>query len=161
MANKTTGRFETREELVERVVLLDMQGAMSMESIGKSCGVSQGTVNSILKSEEAKAFQEQAAKQIVDTGMQAVSNLVSDEGEVRKNLDRVQSGGDTYQVDLIGSNPQFQKFEIAKRVAHTLANSNLVPDAYKGRPNDCFVAINMGAELGMEPFQSIQSIASA
>lgn len=57
------------------------------------------------------------------------------------------------------SSPVFEKFEVAKRIAHTLANSNLVPDAYRGRPNDVFVAINMGAELGMEPFQAIQSIA--
>lgn len=55
--------------------------------------------------------------------------------------------------------PAFAKFEVAKRIAHTLAHSTLVPDAYLGRPNDCFVAINMGAELGMEPFQAIQSIA--
>jgi hypothetical protein len=53
----------------------------------------------------------------------------------------------------------FAKYEIAKRVAHTLANSNLVPEDYRGRPNDVFVAINMGSELGMEPFQAIQSIA--
>jgi hypothetical protein len=71
-------------------------------------------------------------------------------------------------VDVVGyespaqpmpTSPAFEKFEVAKRIAHTLANSNLVPDAYRGRPNDCFVAINMGAELGMEPFQAIQSIA--
>jgi hypothetical protein len=55
--------------------------------------------------------------------------------------------------------PEFTKFEIAKRIAHTLASSNLVPDDYRGRPNDVFVAINMGSELGMEPFQAIQSIA--
>jgi hypothetical protein len=58
----------------------------------------------------------------------------------------------------ISSSPEFQKFEIAKRIAHVLANSNLVPDAYRGRPNDCFIAISMGAELGMKPFQAIQSI---
>lgn len=57
------------------------------------------------------------------------------------------------------SNPEFAKFEIAKRIAQSLAQSNLVPDAYRGRPNDVFVAINMGSELGMEPFQAIQSIA--
>jgi hypothetical protein len=57
------------------------------------------------------------------------------------------------------TDPSFQKYELAKRVAHTLAQSNLVPDAYRGRPNDVFVAINMGSELGMEPFQAIQSIA--
>jgi hypothetical protein len=55
--------------------------------------------------------------------------------------------------------PEFTKFEIAKRIAQSLAQSNLVPDAYRGRPNDVFVAINMGSELGMEPFQAIQSIA--
>lgn len=53
----------------------------------------------------------------------------------------------------------FAKFEVAKRVAHTLACSNLVPEEYRGKPNDVFVAINMGSELGMEPFQAIQSIA--
>jgi hypothetical protein len=83
------------------------------------------------------------------------------EEEVRASLDVVEADAPqaTYQVDLVQANPAFQKFEIAKRVAHTLAQSNLVPDAYRGRPNDCFVAINMGAELGMEPFQAIQSIA--
>jgi hypothetical protein len=57
------------------------------------------------------------------------------------------------------SGPEFAKYEIAKRIAHTLAQSNLVPEPYRGRPNDVFVAINMGSELGMEPFQAIQSIA--
>lgn len=80
---------------------------------------------------------------------------------VRHEIDTIEADAPqaTYQVDLIATNPEFQKFEIAKRVARTLAESNLVPDAYRGRPNDCFVAINMGAELGMEPFQAIQSIA--
>lgn len=59
----------------------------------------------------------------------------------------------------VSNDPAFAKYELAKRVAHTLACSTLVPDAYLGRPNDVFVAINMGAELGMEPFQAIQSIA--
>ena len=59
----------------------------------------------------------------------------------------------------LGSDPAFAKYELAKRVAHTLACSTLVPDVYRGKPNDVFVAINMGSELGMEPFQAIQSIA--
>jgi hypothetical protein len=57
------------------------------------------------------------------------------------------------------TDPAFVKYEVAKRIAHTLALSSLVPDSYRGRPNDVFVAINMGSELGMEPFQAIQSIA--
>lgn len=59
----------------------------------------------------------------------------------------------------VAADPTFAKFEVAKRIAHVLALSSLVPDAYRGRPNDCFVAINMGASLGMDPFQAIQSIA--
>lgn len=55
--------------------------------------------------------------------------------------------------------PEFERFEVAKRIAHTLANSSLVPDAYRGRPNDCFVAINMGREVGLGEFAAIQSIA--
>lgn len=79
--------------------------------------------------------------------------------EERHELETLEQDGATYQVDLMAHSPEFQKFEIAKRIAHTLAQSNLVPDAYRGRPNDVFVAINMGSELGMEPFQAIQSIA--
>lgn len=57
------------------------------------------------------------------------------------------------------ANPEFARFEVAKRIAHALASSNLVPDAYRGRPNDCFVAINMGREVGLGEFAAIQSIA--
>ena len=57
------------------------------------------------------------------------------------------------------TNPEFVKFEIAKRIAQSLAQSNLIPEAFRGRANDCFVAINMGAEVGLEPFAAIQSIA--
>lgn len=57
------------------------------------------------------------------------------------------------------NNPEFQKFAIAKRVAHVLANSALVPESYRGRPNDTFVAIQMGESIGLDPFQAVQSIA--
>jgi len=68
---------------------------------------------------------------------------------------------ETVELEIAAPNadPAFAKYELAKRVAHTLACSTLVPDAYLGKPNDVFVAINMGSELGMEPFQAIQSIA--
>jgi len=77
----------------------------------------------------------------------------------RHELDTLESEGKTIQVDLMAHSPEFQRYEMAKRVAHTLAQSTLVPEAYRGRANDCFVAINMGHSLGMDPFQAIQSIA--
>ena len=157
---KTTGRFDTRELLVERICNLMAHGDMSMEAIGKSVGVSQGTVAKIYHGNEGKECSEKMAQDGVDKGMKVVDDLVEDADNVRANLDVVKTeDGATYQVDLMSHSPEFQKYEIAKRVAHTLANSNLVPDAYRGRPNDAFVAINMGAEIGLEPFAAIQSIA--
>jgi len=95
------------------------------------------------------------------TIVEAAAEAAADDSTENYPLDTTEatSGGDVYQVDLTAHSPEFQKFEIAKRIAHTLANSNLVPDAYRGRANDCFVAINMGAEIGLEPFSAIQSIA--
>ena len=146
MSKKTTGRFKTREELVQRVVQFDMNGEMSMEAIGKNVGISQGTVKKILDSTEGKECRERIALAVVDKGMKTVSELVENPPTI-------------VEAAVESTNPAFAKYELAKRVAHTLAQSNLVPDAYRGRPNDVFVAINMGSELGMEPFQAIQSIA--
>lgn len=156
---KTTGRFETREQLVERICSLTAHGDMSMEAIGKSVGVSQGTVAKILKSDEGLVATAKMAQDVTDKHMNVVNDMVEDADAIRENLDKVESAGDTYQVDLLSHSPEFQKFEIAKRVAHTLANSNLVPDSYRGRPNDVFVAINMGAEVGLGAFAAVQSIA--
>ncbi len=40
-----------------------------------------------------------------------------------------------------------------------LANSGLVPKDYQGKPDDCFVAMMYGAELGIPPLQAMQDIA--
>ena len=79
-------------------------------------------------------------------------SIVITEEEAEKTI--MQAAG-----TALASDPAFAKYELAKRISHTLSVSNLVPDAYRGRPNDIFVAVNMGQELGMEPFQAIQSIA--
>lgn len=52
---RTTGRFATRDELIDRIEFLYWgPGDMSQTAIGKSCGVSQGVVNSILQGEIAE-----------------------------------------------------------------------------------------------------------
>jgi hypothetical protein len=66
---------------------------------------------------------------------------------------------ETMPVPAGAYGPAFSRYEIAKRIAHVLANSNLVPDEYRGRPNDVFVAINMGHEVGLGEFAAVQSIA--
>lgn len=54
---------------------------------------------------------------------------------------------------------QEQRFMLAQEIAIKLSTSRLVPEAYQGRPEDVFVAIQMGHDVGMSPFQAVQSIA--
>lgn len=50
-------------------------------------------------------------------------------------------------------------FEEAYRMANMFAASDLVPKDYRGKPENCMVAMQMGAEIGLKPMQSLQGIA--
>jgi hypothetical protein len=52
-----------------------------------------------------------------------------------------------------------QNLSEAMTFAKLLAESDLVPKDYKGKPGNCLVAMQMGAELGVAPMQAIQNIA--
>ena len=52
-----------------------------------------------------------------------------------------------------------QTFEQALTFSEYLANSEMVPKAYRGKPGDCFIAVQWGAEVGLKPLQALQSIA--
>lgn len=45
------------------------------------------------------------------------------------------------------------------KFAELMADSDLVPKDYKGKPGNVMVAIQMGGELGLSPMQSVQNIA--
>lgn len=47
----------------------------------------------------------------------------------------------------------------AMQMAKLMADSDLVPKDYKGKPGNVLIAVQMGAELGVAPMQAIQSIA--
>jgi hypothetical protein len=49
--------------------------------------------------------------------------------------------------------------EEAWRLATMMAKSELVPKAFRDRPADVVVAVQLGAEIGLAPMQSLQSIA--
>jgi len=51
-------------------------------------------------------------------------------------------------------------FEQALQLADYMANSEMVPKQYRGRPGDCFIAIQWGLEIGLKPLQAMQSIAA-
>lgn len=44
--------------------------------------------------------------------------------------------------------------------AHMLADSDFVPKDYKGKPGNCAIAMQWGAEIGLKPLQALQNIAA-
>lgn len=50
-------------------------------------------------------------------------------------------------------------FEQALKFAEYLADSNLVPKDFKGKPGDCLIAMQWGVELGLKPLQALQNLA--
>lgn len=52
-----------------------------------------------------------------------------------------------------------QNFEQAMTFAKYLADSEMVPKQYRGRPGDCLIAMQWGHEIGLKPLQALQSIA--
>lgn len=47
----------------------------------------------------------------------------------------------------------------AMQYAEIMAKSSVVPKSYQGKTGDILVAVQMGAELGLKPIQSLQNIA--
>jgi hypothetical protein len=52
-----------------------------------------------------------------------------------------------------------QTFEQALTFCDYLADSDLVPKDFKGKPGNCLIAIQWGAELGLKPLQALQNLA--
>lgn len=48
----------------------------------------------------------------------------------------------------------------AMEYASLLAKSTMVPRCYQGKPSEVLIAIQLGAELGLKPLQSLQNIAT-
>ena len=52
-----------------------------------------------------------------------------------------------------------QTFEQALTFSNYLADSDMVPKDFKGKPGNCHVAIQWGMEIGLKPLQAMQNIA--
>lgn len=52
-----------------------------------------------------------------------------------------------------------QNFDQAITFSKYLADSDLVPKDFKGRPGNCLVAMQWGMEIGLKPLQALQNIA--
>ena len=52
-----------------------------------------------------------------------------------------------------------RNFEQALTFSQYLADSDMVPKDFKGKPGNCLVAMQWGAELGLKPLQALQNLA--
>lgn len=52
-----------------------------------------------------------------------------------------------------------RNFDEAWRMAEILAASDLVPKDFKGKPENCLIAMQWGAEVGLKAMQALQNIA--
>lgn len=52
-----------------------------------------------------------------------------------------------------------QNFDQALTFCGYLADSDLVPKDFKGKPANCLIAMQWGAELGLKPLQALQNLA--
>ncbi len=52
-----------------------------------------------------------------------------------------------------------QSFEQALTFSNYLADSDMVPKDFKGKPGNCLIAMQWGAEIGLKPLQAMQNIA--
>lgn len=53
-----------------------------------------------------------------------------------------------------------QTFEQAIQFSKYMAASDLVPKDYRNKPENCFIAMQWGAEIGLKPMQALQNIAA-
>lgn len=52
-----------------------------------------------------------------------------------------------------------KSFDDMMKISTMLSNSDFCPKDFKGKPENVFLAIQMGADLGLKPMQAIQNIA--
>jgi len=84
--------------------------------------------------------------------------IMSKKMETEKNSENLPV---EYHVDvpIVDGKLQPTSLDGLWRVAVILSSSGMVPNAYKGKPNDVFVGLSWGLEIGLSHNQSLQAIA--
>ena len=75
---------------------------------------------------------------------------------VQEQTDQVLSTVPTGQVLNVWADKK--AFDQAARVAGMLAKSSIVPQNYQGRPEDCFIAVEMAARMNTSPVFIMQNL---
>lgn len=76
--------------------------------------------------------------------------------ELRYKLQKTQASKASRLEDSLFSPALYEHYQ---KVAITLSKSGVIPNAYRGKPEDIFVAMAMGYQLGFPVEQSLQDIA--
>ncbi len=84
-----------------------------------------------------------------DEETKSQSTAIAPQIEARRGMMPISAGGAMQPKDL-GETMELSRL---------LSNSGMVPPDYQGNPGNVFVALQMGAELGLAPMQAIQNIA--
>lgn len=61
------------------------------------------------------------------------------------------------QQGMVDLSPR--NFEQALEFSRYLADSEMVPKDFKGKPGNCLIAMQWGAEIGLKPLQALQNLA--
>lgn len=74
--------------------------------------------------------------------------------------EQAQAMVESHQGGLVGSNVWSDKdqFNQLLRAAQMLSQTNIVPQTYQGKPQDCFVAIEMASRMGVSPMVVMQNM---
>lgn len=84
--------------------------------------------------------------------------------EMEKYTEQALAGVDTPQMPTVQAGAldnlqqQVAAMDAASRLAGALCSTAMVPKQYQGKPDDGAAAILYGAELGMNPIQSLQNV---
>ena len=67
---------------------------------------------------------------------------------------------DNNSLELTGGSifGDIQSFQNAQRMVKPLAESNLVPDTFKGKIGDCMIALEIAQRIGASPLAVMQNI---
>lgn len=76
--------------------------------------------------------------------------------QLRFELQKLQAEKSSRLEDSLFAPSLFNHYQ---KVAETVAKSSMIPNAYRGKPEDIFVAMAMGYQLGFPVEQSLQDIA--
>ena len=66
---------------------------------------------------------------------------------------------ESVKAEISGFEMKPRSLKEAMDFCDLMANSDLVPNSYKGKPGNIMVAIQMGSELGLTPMRALRSIA--